>query len=265
MDKKHRIEEIRKMSKQVPNKTYLTEDELPKQYYNVAADMPHKIRPYLHPATFQPVGPEDLAPLFPMALIEQEMATDRYIDIPKEVQEIYATMRPSPLVRAYRLEKALGTPAKIYYKYEGTNPSGSHKLNTAIPQAFYNKAEGIKRISTETGAGQWGTALSIACAMYDIECAVYMVRVSYDQKPYRKTLIQTYGAAIYASPSTRTNAGRAILEKDPNSLGSLGIAISEAVEDAATREDTHYSLGSVLNHVIIHQSIIGPGGKETVR
>ena len=262
MDKKHRIEEIRKMSKQVPNKTFLTEDELPKQYYNVAADMPHKIRPYLHPATFQPVGPEDLAPLFPMALIEQEMATDRYIDIPKEVQEVYATMRPSPLVRAYRLEKALGTPAKIYYKYEGTNPSGSHKLNTAIPQAFYNKVEGIKRISTETGAGQWGTALSIACAMYDIECAVYMVRVSYDQKPYRKTLIQTYGADIYPSPSNRTNAGRAILEQDPNSLGSLGIAISEAVEDAATREDTHYSLGSVLNHVIIHQSIIGLEAKK---
>lgn len=250
------------MSKKIPNRVYLTEDELPKQYYNIAADMPSKMRPYLHPGTFQPAGPEDLAPLFPKALIEQEMSTERYIDIPEQVREIYATFRPSPLVRAYRLEKFLGTPAKIYYKYEGTNPSGSHKLNTAIAQAFYNKAEGTKRIATETGAGQWGTALSIACAMFDIECSVYMVRVSYDQKPYRKILIQTYGADIVASPSTRTNAGRAILAKDPNSLGSLGIAISEAVEDAAMREDTHYALGSVLNHVILHQSIIGLEAKK---
>ena len=248
--------------KKVPNRTFLTEDELPKQYYNIAADMPNKIRSYLHPATFEPVGPADLAPLFPKELIMQEMATDRYIDIPKEVQEVYATMRPSPLVRAYRLEKALGTPAKIYYKYEGTNPSGSHKLNTAIPQAFYNKAEGIKRIATETGAGQWGTALSIACAMYDMECAVYMVRVSYDQKPYRKTLMQTYGASIVASPSNLTDVGRAVLAKDPNSLGSLGMAISEAVEDAATHDDTHYSLGSVLNHVILHQTVIGLEAKK---
>ena len=250
------------MSKKVPNKTYLTEDELPKQYYNIAADMPNKILPYLHPATFQPVGPADLAPLFPKALIEQEVSTERYIDIPKEIREVYAAFRPSPLVRAYRLEKALGTPAKIYYKYEGTNPSGSHKLNTAVAQAFYNKAEGIKRISTETGAGQWGTALSIACAMYDIECTVYMVRVSYDQKPYRKTLIQTYGAEILASPSMNTSFGRAVLEKDPDSLGSLGMAISEAVEDAAMRDDTHYALGSVLNHVILHQSIIGQEAKK---
>jgi tryptophan synthase beta chain len=248
--------------KKVPNMTYLTEDELPKQYYNIAADMPNKIRPYLHPATFLPVGPADLMPLFPMELIAQEMATDRYIDIPKEVRDVYATFRPSPLIRAYRLEKALGTPAKIYYKYEGTNPSGSHKLNTAVPQAFYNKAEGIKRIATETGAGQWGTALSIACAMYDIELAVYMVRVSYDQKPYRKTLMQTYGASVVASPSNLTNAGRAILAKNPDSLGSLGIAISEAVEDAATRDDTHYALGSVLNHVILHQTIIGLEAKK---
>jgi predicted alternative tryptophan synthase beta-subunit len=196
------------MSKNIPNRVFLTEDELPKQYYNIAADMPNKPRPYLHPATLQPAGPQDLEPLFPKALIEQEMSMERYIDIPKEVREIYATFRPSPLVRAYRLEKFLGTPAKIYYKYEGTNPSGSHKLNTAIAQAFYNKAEGTKRISTETGAGQWGTALSIACAMFGLECAVYMVRVSYDQKPYRKILIQTYGADIVASPSTRTNAGR---------------------------------------------------------
>lgn len=250
------------MSKNIPNRVLLTEDELPKQYYNIAADMPNKPRPYLHPATLQPAAPQDLEPLFPKALIEQEMSMERYIDIPKEVREIYATFRPSPLVRAYRLEKFLGTPAKIYYKYEGTNPSGSHKLNTAVAQAFYNKAEGIKRISTETGAGQWGTALSIACAMFGLECAVYMVRVSYDQKPYRKILIQTYGADIVASPSTRTNAGRAILAKDPNSLGSLGIAISEAVEDAAMRDDTHYALGSVLNHVILHQSIIGLEAKK---
>ena len=243
--------------KQIPNKVYLSEDELPKQYYNIVADMPNKPMPYLHPATLQPAGPADLAPLFPMALIEQEVSAERYIDIPKEVREIYATFRPSPLIRAYRLEKALGTPAHIYYKYEGNNPSGSHKLNTAVAQAFYNKAEGIKRLSTETGAGQWGTALSVACAMFDLECAVYMVRVSYEQKPYRRTIIQTYGADIVASPSTRTAAGRAILEKDPDSLGSLGIAISEAVEDAAMREDTHYALGSVLNHVILHQSIIG--------
>ncbi len=250
------------MSKVIPNRVYLTEDELPKQYYNIAADMPNKMRGYLHPATFQPVGPEDLAPLFAKELIAQEMSTDRYIDIPKPVREIYAAFRPSPLVRAYRLEKKLGTPAKIYYKYEGTNPSGSHKLNSAVAQAYYNKAEGIKRISTETGAGQWGTALSIACAMFDVECIVYMVRISYDQKPHRKTIIQTYGADIVASPSNLTSIGRAILEKDPNSLGSLGIAISEAVEDAATRDDTHYALGSVLNHVVLHQSIIGQEAKK---
>ena len=243
--------------KKIPNKVYLTEDELPKQFYNIAADMPNKPLPYLHPATLQPATPADLEPLFAKTLIEQEVSRERYIDIPKEVREIYATYRPSPLVRAYRLEKALGTPAKIYYKYEGTTPSGSHKMNTAVAQAFYNKAEGTKRISTETGAGQWGTALSIACAMFDVECIVYMVRVSYDQKPYRKILIQTYGADILPSPSTNTNAGRAILAKDPDSLGSLGIAISEAVEDAAMRDDTHYALGSVLNHVILHQSIIG--------
>jgi len=247
--------------KKVPHKVYLTEDELPKQYYNIVADMPKKPFPYLHPATLQPVGPADLAPLFPMALIEQEVSAERYIDIPEEVREVYASFRPSPLVRAYRLEKFLDTPARIYYKYEGNNPSGSHKLNTAIAQAYYNKAEGIKRISTETGAGQWGTALSIACAMFGLECSVYMVRVSYDQKPYRRIIIQTYGADIVASPSMKTNAGRAILAKDPNSLGSLGIAISEAVEDAATHDDTHYALGSVLNHVILHQTIIGQEAK----
>lgn len=250
------------MSKRIPNQVFLTEDELPKQYYNIVADMPNKPLPYLHPATQKPAVPADLEPLFAKALIEQEVSTERYIDIPKEVREIYAAFRPSPLVRAYRLEKALDTPAKIYYKYEGANPSGSHKLNTAVAQAYYNKIEGIKRLSTETGAGQWGSALAISCAMFDLECIVYMVRVSYDQKPYRKILMQTYGAQIYASPSNKTNAGRAILKHDPNSLGSLGIAISEAVEDAAMRDDTHYALGSVLNHVMLHQSIIGLEAKK---
>lgn len=250
------------MSKSIPNKVYLSEDELPKQYYNIIADMPNKPQPYLHPMTQKPASASDLEPLFARALIEQEMSTERYIDIPKEVREIYAKFRPSPLVRAYGLEKALDTPARIYYKYEGNNPSGSHKLNTAVPQAFYNRIEGIKRLSTETGAGQWGSALSIACAMFGLECAVYMVRVSYMQKPYRKTLMQTYGADVVASPSALTGAGRAILAKDPDSLGSLGIAISEAVEDAAMREDTHYALGSVLNHVILHQSIIGLEAKK---
>jgi tryptophan synthase beta chain len=250
------------MSKIIPNKVYLSEDELPKQYYNIAADMPNRPLPYLNPMTQQPAAASDLEPLFAKALIEQEMSTERYIDIPKEVRDIYAKFRPSPLVRAYGLEKALDTPAKIYYKYEGNNPSGSHKLNSAVPQAFYNKIEGIKRLSTETGAGQWGSALSIACAMFGLECAVYMVRVSYEQKPYRKTLMQTYGADVVASPSNLTNAGRSILAKDPNSLGSLGIAISEAVEDAVMREDTHYALGSVLNHVILHQSIIGQEAKK---
>ncbi len=248
--------------KTIPNRVYLSEDELPKQYYNIAADMPNRPMPYLNPMTMQPVQPSDLEPLFAKALIEQEVSAERYIDIPKEVREVYAAFRPSPLIRAYRLEKALDTPAKIYYKYEGNNPSGSHKLNSAVPQAFYNKVEGIKRLSTETGAGQWGSALSIATQMFGLECTVYMVRVSYDQKPYRKTLMQTYGANVIASPSPLTNAGRGILEKDPDSLGSLGIAISEAVEDAAMREDTHYALGSVLNHVILHQTVIGLEAKK---
>ncbi len=244
-------------TKKTPTRVYLTEDELPKQWYNIQADMPNKMMPYLHPATFQPIGPEDLAPLFPMELIKQEVCQERYIDIPEELQEKYKSFRYSPLIRAYGLEKALDTPARIYYKYEGTNPSGSHKLNTAVAQAYYNKKEGIPRITTETGAGQWGTALSIACAMYGLECEVYMVRVSYDQKPYRRIIMETYGSTVHASPTNLTNCGRAILEKDPNSLGSLGIAISEAVEDAAMRDDSHYSLGSVLNHVILHQTIIG--------
>jgi len=248
--------------KTIPNRVYLTEDELPKQYYNIAADMPTRPKPYLNPVTKQPVQPDDLAPLFAKELIAQEVSTERYIDIPKQVREIYAKFRPSPLIRAYGLEKALDTPAKIYYKYEGNNPSGSHKLNSAIPQAFYNKAEGVRRLTTETGAGQWGSALSIAAQMFGLECTVYMVRVSYEQKPYRRTLMQTYGADVIASPSTLTHAGRAILEKDPDSLGSLGIAISEAVEDAVMRDDTHYALGSVLNHVILHQTIIGLEAKK---
>ena len=248
--------------KTIPNRVYLTEDELPKQYYNIAADMPTRPKPYLNPVTKEPVQPDDLAPLFAKELIAQEVSTERYIDIPKQVREIYAKFRPSPLIRAYGLEKALDTPAKIYYKYEGNNPSGSHKLNSAIPQAFYNKAEGIKRLTTETGAGQWGSALSIAAQMFGLECTVYMVRVSYEQKPYRRTLMQTYGANVIASPSTLTNAGRAILVKDPDSLGSLGIAISEAVEDAVMRDDTHYALGSVLNHVILHQTVIGLEAKK---
>jgi len=247
--------------KSVPYRTYLSEEELPKQWYNIQADMPELPAPYVNPKG-EPIGPADLTPIFPMGLIMQEVSTDRYIDIPEPVQEIYKSFRPSPLCRAYGLEKALGTPARIYYKYEGVTPSGSHKLNTAVPQAFFNKEEGIKRLSTETGAGQWGSALSIATQMFGLECTVYMVRVSYDQKPYRKSLMQTYGADVFASPSDNTQSGRAILAKDPDSLGSLGIAISEAVEDAATHGDTNYALGSVLNHVMIHQSIIGQEARK---
>ena len=243
-------------------KFVLSDQDMPRKWYNIMADLPNGMEPPLHPGTGQPCGPEDLAPIFPMNLIEQEVSTERWIDIPEEVLDKYAIWRPSPLYRAHNLEKALDTPAKIYFKNEGVSPAGSHKPNTAIAQAYYNKLAGTKKITTETGAGQWGTALSIACSMYDMECAVYMVRVSYDQKPYRKTLIETYGASILPSPSNQTNVGRAILEKDPNSLGSLGIAISEAVEDAATHDDTHYALGSVLNHVIIHQSIIGLEAKK---
>jgi tryptophan synthase beta chain len=250
------------MSKKVPYKVYLNEEELPQSWYNIAADMPNPTKPALNPGTKKPAGPADFAPIFPMALIMQEVSQDRFIEIPDEVQEIYKSFRPSPLCRAYRLEKALGTPARIYYKYEGVTPSGSHKLNTAIPQAYYNKAEGIKRLATETGAGQWGSALAIAAQMFGLECTVYMVKVSYMQKPYRKSLMETYGAKVFASPSTNTNAGRHILEIDPNSLGSLGIAISEAVEDAVAHDDTKYALGSVLNHVMIHQSIIGLEAKK---
>lgn len=238
-------------------KIFLSEKETPTRWYNVVADMPNKPLPPLHPGTKQPVGPADLEPIFPMELIKQEVSGEQYIDIPEQVQDIYKLWRPTPLVRAYGLEKALDTPAKIYYKYEGVSPSGSHKPNTAVPQAYYNKMQGVKRIATETGAGQWGTALSFACAQFGLECEVYMVRISYDQKPYRKIMMNTFGADVYASPSNRTNAGRNILALDPNSSGSLGIAISEAVERAVSDEHTKYSLGSVLNHVLMHQTIIG--------
>jgi tryptophan synthase beta chain len=236
----------------------LPQSEIPRAWYNIQADLPRPLPPVLHPGTHQPVGPADLAPLFPMALIMQEVSQERYIEIPEEVREIYKLWRPTPLLRAYRLEKALDTPAHIYYKYEGVSPSGSHKLNTATPQAFYNKAEGVQGLSTETGAGQWGTALSQACNFFGLECTVYMVKISYQQKPYRRAIMQTFGAKVTASPSDTTNAGRSILAKDPNSTGSLGIAISEAVEVAATSGGRlKYALGSVLNHVLMHQTVIG--------
>lgn len=238
-------------------KIFLNESEMPRQWYNIVADMPNKPLPPLHPGTKQPVGPEDLAPLFPMELIKQEVSADRYVDIPDQVRDIYRIWRPSPLFRATGLEKLLDAPVKIYYKYEGVSPSGSHKPNTAVPQAYYNKQEGVKKITTETGAGQWGTAFSFACQQFGIECDVYMVKISYDQKPYRKIMMNTFGANVYASPSDRTQAGRNILAKDPNSTGSLGIAISEAIEMAAQDPTTKYALGSVLNHVLMHQTIIG--------
>ena len=238
-------------------KFLLPEKDMPRQWYNIQADLPKPLPPVLHPGTKQPIGPQDLAPLFPMELIKQEVSTERWIDIPDEVLDIYKLWRPTPLFRAHRLEKALDTPAKIYYKYEGVSPAGSHKPNTAIPQAYYNKMEGVKRITTETGAGQWGSSLSLACNFFGLECKVYMVKISYQQKPYRRVMMMTWGAQVVASPSTDTNAGRMILEQDPDSPGSLGVAISEAVEDAATREDTKYALGSVLNHVLLHQTIVG--------
>ena len=243
-------------------KILLPEDRIPKQWYNIIPDMPGPLAPVISPRTLQPVTPDEMLAIFPMALIEQEMSSQRWIDIPDEVREIYQLWRPSPLFRAHRLEKALGTPAKIYYKYEGVSPAGSHKPNTAIPQAYYNKLAGTKRIATETGAGQWGSSMALACQMFGLECTVYMVRVSFGQKPYRKSMMQLWGAEVLASPSNRTNAGRAILARDPDSNGSLGIAISEAVEDAATRGDTCYALGSVLNHVCMHQTIIGLEAKE---
>jgi tryptophan synthase beta chain len=238
-------------------KYLLSEDRMPRSWYNLAADLPKPLAPVLHPGTGQPIGPADLAPLFPMEIIQQEVSTERYIDIPEPVREIYRQWRPSPLFRARRLEKALGTPAKIYYKYEGVSPAGSHKPNTSVPQAFYNKAEGVKRLTTETGAGQWGSSLAFAGSLFGLEIEVFMVKVSFQQKPYRRALMETYGARCVASPSEETNAGRTVLKEHPNSTGSLGIAISEAVEVAAQRDDTKYSLGSVLNHVLLHQTVVG--------
>ncbi|MEZ5083423.1 MAG: TrpB-like pyridoxal phosphate-dependent enzyme [Bacteroidales bacterium] len=238
-------------------KILLSENEMPTQWYNIQADMPNKMLPPLHPATKQPVGPEDLAPLFPMELIRQEVSQERFIDIPEEVRDIYKIWRPTPLIRAINFEKALDAPVKIYYKNESVSPAGSHKPNTAVPQAYYNFKEGVKRLTTETGAGQWGSALSFACGFFGIELQVFMVKVSYQQKPYRKSMMNTWGAKVVASPSNLTSAGRKILEADPNSPGSLGIAISEAIEAAVMDDQTKYSLGSVLNHVLLHQTIIG--------
>ncbi len=243
-------------------KYVLSEKDMPRKWYNIMADMPTPMEPPLHPGTGQPCGPDDLAPIFPMNLIEQEMSTDRWIDIPEEVLDKYAIWRPSPLYRATGLEKALDTPAKIYFKNEGVSPAGSHKPNTAVAQAYYNMVAGTKKITTETGAGQWGSALSMCCAFFGIECKVFMVKVSYNQKPYRRLMMETWGAKCTPSPSTETQAGRSILEKDPDSPGSLGMAISEAVEAAVTTPDTKYALGSVLNHVMIHQSIIGLEAKK---
>ena len=243
------------MSDQV--KFLLNEDDIPKNWYNIVADLPEPPAPVLHPGTGKAIGPDDLAPLFPMASIMQEVSAERAIEIPTPVREIYRQWRPSPLYRARRLEKALDTPARIYYKYEGVSPTGSHKPNTAIAQAFFCKEEGVKRIATETGAGQWGSSLALAGSMFGLEIEVFMVRVSYDQKPYRRAFMETFGATCHASPSNLTESGRKILADNPNSTGSLGIAISEAVETAAQRDDTKYSLGSVLNHVLLHQTVVG--------
>ena len=238
-------------------KFILDESQIPAQWYNVIPDLPAPPPPPLHPGTGQPVGPDDLAPLFPMELIGQEVTGDSYVAIPGEVIDVYKLWRPTPLFRARRLEKALNTPARIYYKYEGVSPAGSHKPNTAVPQAFYNSREGTKRLTTETGAGQWGSALAFACAQYGLDCEIWMVRASYDQKPHRRTLMQTYGATVHPSPSRATNAGLKVLADDPDSTGSLGIAISEAVEAAGGSAVTRYALGSVLNHVLLHQTVIG--------
>jgi tryptophan synthase beta chain len=240
-------------------KFLLTEDQIPQTWYNILPDLPAPLPPVLHPGTQQPIGPQDLLPLFPLEVIKQEVSTDREIAIPEEVLDVYRLWRPTPLYRAHRLERALDLPAniRIFYKYEGVSPAGSHKPNTAVPQAYYNKQEGVKRLTTETGAGQWGSSLAMACSFFGIELKVYMVKISYAQKPYRRALMETWGATCVPSPSQDTNAGRAILAQDPDSTGSLGIAISEAVEDAATRDDTKYSLGSVLNHVLLHQTVIG--------
>ncbi len=236
--------------------------EMPRQWYNIQADLPTALDPPLHPGTKQPIGPDDLKAIFPMGLIMQEVSQERFIDIPEAVLEIYSLWRPSPLYRAYNLERELDTPAKIYYKHEGVSPTGSHKPNTAVPQAYYSKQEGKKRLATETGAGQWGCSLAMACNYFELECEVYMVKVSYGQKPYRRSMMEMFGATVHASPTNLTKSGRDILASDPDTLGSLGIAISEAVEDAAGRDDTNYSLGSVLNHVMLHQTIIGQEAKK---
>ena len=245
------------MSQPQQRRFLLPESELPTHFYNIAADLPEPLPPPIHPATKEPIGPEALAPLFPMALILQEVSGERFIEIPEPVREAYRVYRPSPLIRALGLERALKTPAHIYYKYEGVSPAGSHKPNTAIAQAYYNQAEGVTRLVTETGAGQWGSALAYAGSLFGIQTKVFMVRVSYEQKPYRRSFIELFGASVTPSPSTETNAGRTILAADPGSTGSLGIAISEAIEVAATHEDTKYSLGSVFNHVLLHQTVIG--------
>ena len=240
-----------------PTKILLDESELPTHWYNIIPDLPAPPPPVLHPGTLEPVGPDDLAPLFPIDLILQEVSPESYIEIPEEIREIYRLWRPSPMYRARRLERELDTPARIYYKYEGVSPAGSHKPNTAVAQAYYNAKAGIRKLTTETGAGQWGSALALACQMFGLECEVWQVAASFDQKPYRGSMMRAWGATIHSSPSEVTNAGRAILEQDPDSPGSLGIAISEAVEVAATNADTNYSLGSVLNHVLLHQTVIG--------
>ncbi len=246
------------MVDQLHTKYVLDESQMPKAWYNILPDLPRPLPPVLHPGTHQPIGPADLAALFPMALILQEVSSDRYIEIPDPVREVYAQWRPSPVYRARRLEKELDTPARIYYKYEGVSPVGSHKPNTAVPQVFYNKQEGVRKIVTETGAGQWGSSLAMAGAFFGVEIEVFMVKVSYHQKPFRRSMMETYGATVHASPTDRTQAGRSILAKDSSSPGSLGIAISEAVEVAATSGGTiKYSLGSVLNHVLLHQTIVG--------
>src|SRR5438067_286682 len=243
----------------------LGEKQIPTHWYNVIPDMPGPLAPVIHPGTLKPVTPADMLPLFPGALLEQEMSPERWIRIPDEVRDVYRLWRPTPLHCAHRLEAALKTPAHIYYKYEGVSPAGSHKPNTAVPQAFYNQQAGTKRIATETGAGQWGSSMAMACSMFGLACTVYMVRVSYQQKPYRKSMMHLWGAEVIPSPSDRTRAGRKILEQDPRSPGSLGIAISEAVEDAATHDDAKYALGSVLNHVLLHQTVIGQEAKEQMK
>ncbi len=243
-------------------KILLSEKDMPKKWYNVLPDLPEELPPPINPATGKPVTPEDLLPIFPRGLIEQEMSPERWIEIPDDVLRAYSLWRPTPLVRAKALEEYLGTPARIYYKNESVSPPGSHKPNTAVAQAYYNKVEGVRRLTTETGAGQWGSALSFACNLFDLKCTIYMVRISFEQKPYRKSLMQAWGAEVFPSPTDRTEAGRKIRASDPDSPGSLGIAISEAVEDAATHEDTKYSLGSVLNHVLLHQTVVGLETKE---